>query len=86
MSTENTETLRFPVCAGVDPNICRMAPTIAEQRQAVEDLEKWQSKQNGSLQRLEEKMDGLKSWLLGFTATALLAMAGWVIVLLSKKG
>ena len=31
----------------------------------VENLEAWQAKQNGSLQRMEAKMDKMQQWLIG---------------------
>lgn len=31
----------------------------------MDSLEKWQGKQNGSLQAIEEKMDKIYMWLIG---------------------
>jgi len=31
----------------------------------VEDLESYKKKQNGSIQRLEQKMDDMNKWLIG---------------------
>jgi hypothetical protein len=60
-----------------------MASTISAQGKAITDLERWQDKQNGSLQRIEGKVDKLQFWMMtaaagGMFAT-LLAAAGWLL-------
>jgi prefoldin subunit 5 len=52
---------------GVDMAERVAALEVAQGRleERVESLEAWQAKQNGSLQRLEEKMDKIQQWLIG---------------------
>ncbi|WP_168170210.1 hypothetical protein [Thermoanaerobacterium sp. PSU-2] len=38
---------------------------IAKHSERISKLEEWQAKQNGSLQRLEQKVDGIYTWLIG---------------------
>ena len=38
---------------------------VAELSTRVENLERWQKRQNGSLQKIEEKMDKIYMWLIG---------------------
>jgi len=85
--------VEFPRCNANEAVRCIMAPVIASQAKAVVDLEAWQQKQNGSLGRIEAKVDtlvqrvddrisGLQYWIMGTLATALVATLGWVMVLL----
>jgi hypothetical protein len=48
-------------------------------------LERWQVAQNGSLRRMEEKLDRLFALLLGACGSTVLALAGVVITLLRSK-
>jgi hypothetical protein len=64
---------------------CPMMSRISVQEQAVKDLESWQDRQNGTLQRLEDKLDSLRNWIMGALFTALAAAIAQVIVLLTKK-
>ena len=38
---------------------------VVELSTRVENLEGWQKRQNGSLQKIEEKMDQIYMWLIG---------------------
>lgn len=38
---------------------------VIELSTRVENLEGWQKRQNGSLQKIEEKMDKIYMWLIG---------------------
>ncbi len=42
-----------------------MAVILAKHEERINKLEEWQSKQNGSLLRLEQKVEGIYSWLIG---------------------
>ncbi len=56
---------------------------IHEER--LKNLEEWQAKQNGSLQRLEQKMDGIYTWLIalmGGVATSLIML---ILNLITKR-
>jgi hypothetical protein len=69
----------------VSPDICPMGAEISSNKRAVEDLEAWQSRQNGTLQRLEAKLDGLRNWIMGTLFTSFLAAIGWAIVITSRR-
>lgn len=43
----------------------RLEVTVARHEERLEKVEEYQDKQNGSLQRLEAKMDNLNKWLIG---------------------
>jgi hypothetical protein len=49
------------------------------------DLEAWQTRQNGTLQRLEDKLDRLTSWIMGAMFTSLVALIGGTVAALLKK-
>ncbi len=72
----------FPVCTL--PDACPVSLTVAAHGQAITDLQLWQAKQNGTLDRLDNKLDKLRNLLLSGLFSALLAAAGWVVVLLKQ--
>lgn len=59
-----------------------LLPVLA---QRTSDLERWQTAQNGSLQRLEQKLDRLLAWMMGSLFTAVLALGGISFTLLRMK-
>jgi len=46
-------------------DMIEIAERLAAAEHDLQALKDWQQKQNGSLQRLEAKMDGLQKWLIG---------------------
>lgn len=44
---------------------------IGRMEEAIENLEGWQKKQNGSLQRMEAKVEKLQYWIMGVMATSI---------------
>lgn len=42
-----------------------MEVLLGKHDERLKNLEEWQLKQNGSLQRLEKKIDGIYTWLIG---------------------
>lgn len=46
-------------------DMIEIAERLAATEHDVQALKDWQQKQNGSLQRLEEKMDSIQKWLIG---------------------
>ncbi len=56
---------------------------ISALKERLTALERWQTAQNGTLQRLEAKVDTLIMWMMGATFAALVAVIGCVINLLS---
>jgi tetrahydromethanopterin S-methyltransferase subunit G len=43
----------------------KLEVTVGRHEERLEKVEEYQERQNGSLQRLEEKMDALNKWLIG---------------------
>jgi hypothetical protein len=42
--------------------------------EAIDNLEGWQKKQNGSLQRLEAKVERLQYWIMGVMVTCIFTL------------
>ena len=62
---------------------------IAKLEEAVRNLNGWQATQNGSLQRVDTKVDGIYKIMIGTAGTAALSFLGTIItllVVLSSKG
>ena len=49
----------------IEEKVNEMEVLIAKHDERLKKLEEWQAKQNGSLQRLEQKIDGIYTWLIG---------------------
>lgn len=48
---------------------------IAERHgEAISNLREWQTKQNGSLQRIDDRLHGLERWIMATLATALVSL------------
>ena len=47
---------------------------IGRMEEAIENLEGWQKKQNGSLQRLEAKVERLQYWIMGVMVTCIFTL------------
>ena len=41
---------------------------IADLKARVANLEGWQKRQNGAIERVDDKLDGLKTWIMGLAA------------------
>ena len=70
----------------------RLESVRTEASTRIEGLERWQTAQNGTLKRLEEKADAsaarhdrLMLWIMSTAFTALLALAGIIVSLLRMK-
>jgi len=46
---------------------------VIEERQC--DYERWNEKQNGRLDRIDNKLDGTKSWLIGLMGGMIVSMS-----------
>ena len=54
---------------------------IGRMEESIDNLEGWQKKQNGSLQRLEAKVERLQYWIMGVMATSIFTLVGLIIQL-----
>jgi hypothetical protein len=57
---------------------------MGEVKQRVTNLEGWQRTQNGTLIRLDEKIDKINTFLLVTASSAVLSLVGTVVLLLTK--
>jgi hypothetical protein len=55
-------------------NSCPKAEEVATHAEAITNLQGWQARQNGTLQRLEEKIDGVRTWLMSALLAAIVAI------------
>lgn len=71
--------------------------TMAGTSERINGLERWQIAQNGSLKRIEDKLDAhqvstterfdkLNNWLMTLMGTTILALAGSLLGILIHKG
>lgn len=51
----------------------------------VTSLEDWQNRQNGSLERLETKVDGLYKWLIGLMGGVITSLLLLVVQILAGR-
>jgi pyruvate/2-oxoacid:ferredoxin oxidoreductase alpha subunit len=63
---------------------CVQSDRLATAERAIKDLERWQSHQNGTLVRLEDKIDNQKTWVMGAALAGTLAMLGALGQILSQ--
>jgi hypothetical protein len=47
---------------------------IGRMEEAIENLEGWQKTQNGSLQRMEAKVEKLQYWIMGVMTTCIFTL------------
>lgn len=59
-----------------------ITPICAQHEQQLVDLVEWQKTQNGALQRLDDKMDSVRNWLMGAVFSTCLCLLGIVFSLL----
>jgi hypothetical protein len=62
-----------------------MAQEISAHAVAIEGLREDRKRQNGTLERLEDKLDALIFKILAALCAFMLASGGWVVVLLTSK-
>lgn len=77
---QNMSVHEYPMGALLHP--CRQEVSIAEIESKVDEFTKWQERQNGSLQRIETKVDRLFFAVLGASLTTIAAL---VIVLIESQ-
>ena len=62
-----------------------MAVTLAKHEERINKLEEWQSKQNGSLLRLEQKVEGIYSWLIGLMGGMIVSLILLIINMIKGR-
>lgn len=66
----------------LEAQVLSMEREVAALKADVNNLVGWQHTQNGSLQRVDEKVDGIYKIMLGTAGTAALSFLGTIITLL----
>lgn len=66
----------FPCHARDAGDPCLHLADLAQHNEAIRNLRAWQGQQNGTLGRLEDKLDGLRNWIMAALLAALLAVLG----------
>jgi len=69
----------------LEEKVNEMEVQIAKHSERLNKLEEWQAKQNGSLQRLEAKVDGIYTWLIGLMGGVIASLIMLTINLLGKR-
>lgn len=64
---------------------CESCERMAKVEAEVVNLNGWQESQNGSIHRVDEKVDKLQMWMMGMLGTSIVSLALLVVNLLSKK-
>lgn len=69
----------------MEDKIIDIIATIKRHEESIENLERWQEKQNGKLEQIEQKMDNIKNLLIGTLFSALTSLIFLIINLIIKK-
>ena len=80
------ELIQFPDCNS--EQLCVRSQEIGETKRAIADLTADRIRQNGTLERLEEKIDRLQFWILAGLVSfgaSLTAILGQVLLFLFKR-
>lgn len=65
-----------------EKEIINLRGEVATLKESVRNLNGWQATQNGSLQRMDTKFDGIYKIMIGTAGTAALSFLGTIITLL----
>lgn len=68
----------------LEEKVSDMEVQIAKHSERLNKLEEWQAKQNGSLQRMEQKIDGIYTWLIGLMGGVITSLIILVVSLVGK--
>jgi hypothetical protein len=97
MNSDNV--IQFPAPCPAPSGDCPQTAKLAAHQQSIGDLKEWQQKQNGSLQRLEDRMDAaikdmqkafadlnkrIDQLLIGIVAAAFSVATGLLVLILKK--
>ena len=55
---------------------------VERHAEAIENLEKWQAKQNGNLAKIDDRLHSLERWIMATLATAVVSL---LIQLLARR-
>jgi len=81
MTAEPTNVVPFPECQA-HAAYCLMAPTIKEHAVAIDRMREDHSR---SVEKLGDKIDGLKSWLMGALLSSLLCLLAAILTAIFRK-
>lgn len=69
----------------MEDKIIDIIATIKRHEESIEYLERWQEKQNGKLEQIEQKMDNIKNLLIGTLFSALTSLIFLILNMIFKK-
>lgn len=69
----------------MEDKIIDIIATIKRHEESIQHLERWQEKQNGKLEQIEQKMDNIKNLLIGTLFSALTSLIFLLLNLIIKK-
>lgn len=69
----------------MEDKIIDVIATLRRHEESIENLERWQEKQNGKLEQIEQKMDNIKNLLIGTLFSALTSLIFLALNLILKK-
>ncbi len=69
----------------MENRIVDIVATLQKHEESIENLERWQEKQNGKLEQIEQKMDNIKNLLIGTLFSALTSLIFLALNLILKK-
>jgi len=66
-----------------DDRIIDIVSTIRKHEESIENLEKWQAKQNGKLDEIEKKLEDIKNLLIATLFSIISSLVVFIISLIS---
>lgn len=69
----------------MEDRIVDIIGTLKRHEESIENLERWQEKQNGTLEEIEKKLDHLKNLLIGTLFSVLTSMLFLLLNLLIRR-
>lgn len=69
----------------INKEVIRLNGEVVALRADVNNLTGWQRAQNGTIQRVDAKVDKLQMWMLGMLGTSIISLALLVANLLAKR-
>ena len=60
--------------ADMSEKIMDLERRVERHSEAIENLEKWQAKQNGNLEKIDDRLHSLERWIMATLATAVVSL------------
>jgi len=69
----------------LEDRIIDIVGTLKRHEESISNLEKWQEKQNGKLEEVDDKLETIKNMLIGTLLSVITSLLFLVLDLLNKK-